>query len=75
MPEGHISLTVVEGANQFRGEGDTTTVERLLVEWRIRVDQCKASDMADVARLSQLLPQGPAGPGPGATPFRPRIVS
>ena len=78
MNEGQISLTVVEGIDQFKCDGDTATVERLLTEWRARVDQCKINAMADVTRLSQLLPSGggpgPAGAGPGATPFRPRIV-
>ena len=77
MTEGHLSLTIVEGVDQFKAEGDAATVERLLTGWHVRVDQVKANNMADVARLSQLLPQGPSqGPGPsGATPFRPRIVS
>ena len=73
--ETKLSLTIVEGVDQFKAEGDAATVERLLTGWHVRVDQVKAANMADVARLSQLLPPGPGPSGAPPTTFRPRIVS
>jgi len=57
-----IKITIVEGIDQFHAEGDSETVQRLITEWRARVDLLRASAQSEIEHAA-MTPRGPLGAG------------
>lgn len=72
----NLKVTCVEGVDQFHADGEAELVQRLLKEWRERVEALKAKAMEDYERMKNdftrgappAATSGPVGPDP-TSPF------